>query len=564
MFLSHPQPDVRLPAGIEWQVHELFGFEATPAQLQAATALGRAAIVELETGQGKTLTGALAAIAQAATGRGVWLCTANDYLAQRDADWMKPLYDARGLRVGVITAEVPQAERRRAYEADVVYGTLREFGFDWLRSRLAERRPGRQAAALEGKNPFNNALLVDEADSLLIDEAVVPLVLAQTAPEDPAEIAALHWAAAESTAYQPGRDFELAAGGRLAVLTPAGRSRFLTRALPAETVRCSHSELLEHLERALLVSARYLRDRDYVVQDGRVRIVDEFTGRTAEGRSWNAGVHQAIEAREGLSLTRRTRSAARITTQEFVSRFRHVSGMTGTAAESAREFRSVYGLRVRPIAPHQPSQRLALPPVVKPTVDSQREAIVEESAKVVGNGRAVLIGARTVEASEQLSDRFRKRGVEHVVLNARAPEREAQIVSQAGQAGRVTIATNMAGRGTDIRLAPGVREAGGLHVLITELNSSPRIDRQLIGRCGRQGDPGSYRFLLSDQDAIAQEAFQHAADTSAGGLARLQQAQRVLQRRQFDARQLLRLSAARRQQDAATLGLDPVLDPLDD
>jgi len=478
---------------------------------------------------------------------------------------MTPLYGAHGLSVGVVAEGVSQGERRKEYAANIVYGTLKEFGFDYLRSRLAERRGVREAAALGGRSPFASALIVDEADSLLIDEAVVPLVLSLPGVENEALEACSRWAANEASAYVAGRDFEWEAGRRGVVLTEAGRARLLTRPMPAGGEKLSQNDLLDALETALLVNERFVRDRDYVIHEGRVRIVDELTGRTAEGRSWSEGIHQAIEAREGLALTPAMRSGAKITVQEFVGRFSTVSGMTGTAAESAREFREVYRLEVRPIAPHQPNRRVEWPAIVTPTLGGKWRAVAEETARVVREGRSVLVGTRTVDASEQLSEAFHAQGIEHTVLNARAAEREAEIVAQAGQPGRVTIATNMAGRGTDIRLADSVRMAGGLHVIITELNASPRIDRQLIGRCGRQGDPGTFRFVLSGEDAILIQAFGDPPAPTGDGVpeSRLKRAQQVVERQQFEARRMLRLASARRRADEETLGLDPVLDVLE-
>ncbi|QDT52214.1 preprotein translocase subunit SecA [Caulifigura coniformis] len=546
---------------LEELVRRHFGFIPTPPQKLAAAALLEREIVELETGQGKTLTGALAAIELASTGRSVWICTANDYLAQRDADLMRTLFESRGLRVGVVADGTSQAERHREYRADVVYGTLREFGFDFLRSRLAERRGTPHLAALTNRDPFQSALIVDEADSLLIDEAVIPLVLALPADSDDATSHLLHWAAREADHYLAGTHFETRSAGRTIVLTHAGRDRLLTRPAPPECERLSQNDLIDAIERAILVNQRYLRDRHYVLRDDRVQIIDEFTGRTAEGRSWNAGIHQAIEAREGLPLTRETEPAARITVQEFVSRFRHVAGMTGTAAESAHEFHSVYGLRVRTVPPHQRARRTEWPAIVTPSLSSKWRAVADEAATLLRAGRAVLIGTRTVEASEHLSAELHQRGLEHVVLNARYPEREADIIAAAGQPGRITVATNMAGRGTDICLADPVRAAGGLHVVITELNASPRIDRQLIGRCGRQGDPGSWRTILSGEDAILTQA--GANSVRGADLGALRRAQQSVDRQQFAARQLLRLTARGRERDMRTLGLDPILDPLD-
>ncbi|HVJ67853.1 MAG TPA: DEAD/DEAH box helicase [Caulifigura sp.] len=549
---------------LDSQIADLFGFRPTPSQWQAAAALLRREIVELETGQGKTVTGAMAAIEHVRRGKTVWISTANDYLAGRDAEWMRPLYELNGLQVGAVLGRMSQLERQQQYSADVIYGTLREFGFDYLRSRLAERRGGRESAALSGRDPFQSVLIVDEADSLLIDEAVIPLVLSQTTDDDAAASACFRWGAVEAPKYRSGEHYEWSHGS-FVQLTDAGRELLLVSPMPPGGESSSQNDLINVIERAILVNERYQRDRDYVVHGDCVRIIDEFTGRTAEGRSWSAGVHQAIEAREGLPLTRKSSSAARITVQEFVGRFRQVSGMTGTAAEAAGEFRDVYGLGVCRVPPHQELRRVEAPGLVAITIAEKWEAVANDAAQQVSAGRAVLIGTRTVEASEELSRVLRSRDIDHVLLNAREHEREAEIVAGAGQPGRVTVATNMAGRGTDIRLADTVRAAGGLHVIITERNASARIDRQLIGRCGRQGDPGSYRFMLSQEDAILSQAFDDRTPTNAALAGRrLLHAQRIIERRQREARQLLRLTAARRQKDATTLGLDPILDPLDD
>jgi preprotein translocase subunit SecA len=572
MRLRSPTPDLTRFGPLSADVQRTFGFTPTHSQLLAAEALLNRTIVELETGQGKTITGALAAIELARTGRTVWICTANDYLARRDAAWMKPLYERNNLRVAAITEGLSQSQRRTEYAANVIYGTLREFGFDDLRARLAARRNKPEAAALSGRDPFANALIVDEADSLLIDEAVIPLVLSTPIPEDDAVTQSFHWAVTEAPNYLINRDYELLASGNSVALTDAGGARFLTRPIPPACERLSQNDLLDALERALLVNEKYLRDRDYVIRDGRVHIVDEFTGRTADGRSWSRGVHQAIEARESLALTKTTRSGARITVQEFVGQFHDVSGMTGTAAESAREFKEVYGLKVRTIPPHQPSRRTAWPAIVTTTLAEKWQAVANESEQLTRAGRAILIGTRSVDASEQLSAVFQQHNLDHVVLNARVLDREADIIAQAGQSGRVTIATNMAGRGTDIRLADSVRQAGGLHVIITELNASPRIDRQLIGRCGRQGDPGSHREILSTHDPILTEAAQPLPlnrDPSgerasvASALPQLKRAQHTLEQRQLQSRRLLRLQTTRRRHDEQTLGLDPILDVLE-
>jgi preprotein translocase subunit SecA len=404
-------------------------------------------------------------------------------------------------------------------------------------------------------------LLVDEADSLLIDEARTPLVISQAGTDrDGAEESCFRWCSELAPTFVEAVDFERLPQAGSVVLTAAGRNRLLAARPPASAARLTLNELMQALERAILINLRYVRDRDYVIRDGKLLIVDEFTGRTSDGRTWSAGIHQALEAREGLALTPQARTSAQITVQDFVCRFRTLAGMTGTARESASEFRSVYGLTVAKVAPHRVSQRIALDPVILGTASEKWSAVADEVARIRSAGAAVLVGTRTIEASEALAAVLSERGQPHVVLSARVPENEAEIVAEAGQPGRVTVATNMAGRGTDIRIADSVRAAGGLHVIGTELHASSRIDRQLTGRCARQGDPGAHRWFLSAEDEILTSAHGKRDPVRRALSPRdFRRAQRIVERRHARDRLLLRLTTAALARQYEVLGLDPIL-----
>ncbi len=537
-------------------------------------------VVEMQTGEGKTLTATIPAALHAWEGRVVFIATANDYLARRDAQWMGPVYEALGLTVGCIQAGQSREERRDAYACQIVYGTAREFGFDYLRDRLEERRRSDPRAALLAVGPLRvqpepGFLLVDEADSLLIDEARTPLILSGFRDRaDAAHEACYRWAAAEAVELREGVHYLRDRFSGWPGLTREGRARLRRTPMPPAMETLTLTDVHHFVERAVFVNHRYQRDRHYVVRDGRVQIVDEFTGRIQPGRTWNDGIHQAIEAREGLPLTVETGYLARVTMQEYVARFPEVAGMTGTAREAARELRTIYGLRVQTIPPHRPLRRVCWPAAVFHTRQEKYAAIVREIQQVRSQGRSVLVGTPTITASQELSDRLRAAGIEHVVLNALNPEEEAGIVAQAGQPRRVTVATNMAGRGTDIRLHEEVRRAGGLHVIATELHAAARIDRQLEGRCGRQGDPGSYRQILSLEDeilvtAVGEDEAQRlreqfaAAPDAARALALLRQAQRRIEREHFRQRQELMQFDRELHRATAALGLDPVLDAVE-
>lgn len=386
--------------------------------------------------------------------------------------------------------------------------------------------------------------------------------------------ACYRWAAGTAEGLFEGKHFRRQRLSAWPALTQTGRALVRWCAMPELIQPLSLTEIHHFVERAIFVNLRYVRDRHYVVRDGKVQIVDEYTGRIQPGRTWNDGIHQAIEARERLPLTAETGHLARVTMQEYVRRFPHIGGMTGTAREAAREFRGVYGLRVKRIPTNRPVRRRLLPDIVYRSREEKIEAIVAETLEVRDRGRAVLIGTPTIAQSQGLSERFTAAGIEHVVLNALNPEVEAEIVAQAGQVGRVTIATNMAGRGTDIRLADSVLLAGGLHVIGTELHTAGRIDRQLSGRCGRQGDPGTFQQFLSLEDEILPAAYgDHRAEGLIRRLARtsdatawvtaLRKAQRRVEQEHFRQRQDLLGFDKAMQRAIESIGLDPVLDAVD-
>lgn len=554
-------------------------------QILGGAALHAGAIAEMQTGEGKTLTATLPLYLRALAGKGAHLATANDYLAGRDAEWMRPVFAPLGLSVGAITGATPRSERRAAYSCDVTYSTAREFGFDFLRDRLAARQ-GAEAQMLYSANANADAAepkepdavqrdlhfaVVDEADSLLIDEARIPLIISVRASGDAeAEKSAFLWSAEVASEFMEKEDFTSDPVHKRTELTPAGRQKVRTLAKPSQIDSLRLTHLYEFVERAIRVERDFLRDRHYVIREGKVAIVDEFTGRIAEGRQWRDGIHQAIEAKEGLDVSIAGGSAARITVQEFFSLYRGVGGMTGTAAGSAREFRKGCGLPVVTIPTNRPCQRVQLPDRILESAQAKWEAVVEETCEVHATGRPVLIGTRSIDKSEELSRRLKQAGIEHAVLHAQHLADEAAIVAKAGEFGRVTVATNMAGRGTDIRLADGVAAIGGMHVIATELHDSSRIDQQLFGRAGRQGEPGSCRQFLALDDEILEQAFGASrAATLRKSLPRnnlaalFRKAQRTIERRHFRDRQVLTKQSERHRRMHERLGQDPYLDAVD-
>jgi len=488
------------------------GMRHHETQLTGGLVLARTGIAEMATGEGKTLTATLPLALHALADRGVHLATANDYLARRDAEWMRPIFDRLGLTVAALQAGSTPDERRAAYRCDITYAAAREFGFDFLRDRLAapeaERTVGDRPLAgitLASLQRPLHFVLIDEVDSILLDEARTPLLI--SAPGQgwtPAEQELFAWSALNSARFESGVHYRARDRSGGVQLTPQGREQVRVLPKPKAIDACLLNAIYQSVERAVSVRARFVRDRDYVVRKGEVVIVDEFTGRLGEGRHWSESIHQAVEAQEQLPPSEGDASAARITVQDLFLRYPQRSGMSATVAEDRRELRSVFGLELTRIAPRLPVRRSVWTPRIFPDSLTRRAAVVAEIIAVHAAGRPVLVGTRSIDKSEQLSSALRERGIPHEVLNAQHEEREADIVKRAGEHGRVTVATNMAGRGTDIKLAPGVAELGGLHVIGTELHDSPRIDRQLFGRCARQGDPGSCRqFAALDDDLLA-------------------------------------------------------------
>lgn len=555
-------------------------------QLLGGAAVHHRSIAEMQTGEGKTLTATLPMYLAALEGKGAHLATVNDYLAKRDADWMRPLYEALGMTVGVIQGQQPQAERRKAYACDVTYGTANEMGFDFLRDRLLKRRIdeghrdlfgemlGGQAVASEKPVQRDlHCMLVDEADSILIDEARTPLIISALPGEDEKIAAeAYAWAAEVAPRFEEDLHYEYDHKEKRVDLLLDGRRLVRELPKPPATDKQPLSTIYEYVERAVKVKREMILDRHYVVRDDEIVIVDEFTGRLAEGRKWRAGIHQAVEAQEGVEVTFETNQAARITIQDLFLRYERLTGMTGTASSSARELRKIYKVHVVPIPTNRPPIRKQLPTRVFGTAEAKWHAIVDDVAAEHEQGRPVLVGTRSIDKSEIVSRLLAERGLEHTVLNARHVAMEAEIVAHAGEQGKITVATNMAGRGTDIKLGPGVEALGGLHVVCTELHESQRIDRQLIGRCGRQGDPGTYRQFLALDDEILLLGFgpkkykalvatgEKASGELPGYAALFRRAQLKVERKHFRDRKVMLYFEKERQKMQRQMSQDPYLD----
>jgi len=467
------------------------GLRHFDVQLMGGIVLHEGNIAEMKTGEGKTLVATLAAYLNALPGEGVHIVTVNDYLARRDAEWMGPIYRMLGLTVGVVVHGLGLAERRAAYQADITYGTNSEFGFDYLRDNMA-------LSLDEVVQRGLNYAIVDEVDSILIDEARTPLIISGPGPR-PSD---LYYRFARIVKYlKEGEDYQVDEKARTVVPTEQGVAK-AEKLAGVKNLYAEGTDLSHYLINALKAHALMKRDRDYVVKDGQVIIVDEFTGRLMFGRRYSDGLHQAIEAKEGLRIQRENQTIASITLQNYFRMYKKLAGMTGTAATEAEEFRKIYGMDVVVIPTHKPMIRVDYPDVVYKTERAKFEAVVNEIEQCYRRGQPVLVGTVSIEKSERLSEMLKRRGIPHQVLNAKHHEKEAQIIARAGQKGQVTIATNMAGRGVDIVLGEGVAELGGLHVIGTERHEARRIDNQLRGRAGRQGDPGSSRFYLSLEDDL--------------------------------------------------------------
>jgi len=503
------------------------GMRPFDVQLMGGIVLHQGKIAEMQTGEGKTLVATMPAYLNALEGKGVHIVTVNDYLAKRDRYWMGPIYESLGLSVGLLQHDTPLLERKKAYEADITYGTNNEFGFDYLRDNIA-LSPDHLV-----QRPLNYAI-VDEVDSILIDEARTPLIISGPSQGN-SHIYKLAIRAAR--ALEKDRDYTVDEKTKTVSLTDEGLKRAERFLGVKDLYDFEHMDLAHALLQCLKAINLFHRDRDYIVKDGEVIIVDEFTGRLMFGRRYSDGLHQAIEAKEGVRIKEENITLATISIQNYFRMYKKLSGMTGTAATEEEEFVKIYGLEVVVIPPNKPLRRIEYPDFIYKTEKEKFEAVVKEIEELYKIGRPVLVGTTSIEKSERLSQMLKRKGIPHQVLNAKYHEKEAYIIAQAGRYKAVTIATNMAGRGTDILLGGNpemlakqevnpekdkekylkkldeykkiceeernkVVELGGLHVIGTERHESRRIDNQLRGRAGRQGDPGSSRFYLSLEDDL--------------------------------------------------------------
>ncbi len=478
-------------------------------QMMGGIVLHEGDIGEMKTGEGKTFVACTALYLNALPGTGVHLVTVNDYLAKRDAEWNQPVFERLGMTVGFIQNMMPFAQRQGAYGADITYGTNSEFGFDYLRDNMAVSKDG----LVQRSHAF---AIVDEVDSILIDEARTPLIIsgepetAATTYYDFARIAKGLSGAPATRKTEKGEDETELSGAdflydeKHKTISPAQTAiDAVERTLGIENLYDPRNvQLVNHLTQALKAQSLYQRDVDYVIQDGEVKIVDEYTGRIMEGRRWSEGLHQAIEAKEGVRIQEENVTLATITLQNYFRLYEKLAGMTGTAKTEEKEFVEIYDLHVVEIPTNVPVTRLDENDFIFKTKEAKFAAVIDDIAERHEKGQPVLVGTIAVEASEYLSELMTRRGIPHNVLNAKEHERESEIIKDAGQPGLVTIATNMAGRGVDIKLGEGVVDLGGLYVLATERHESRRIDNQLRGRSGRQGDPGETRFYLSAQDDL--------------------------------------------------------------
>ncbi len=491
------------------------GMRHFDSQLIGGWVLLHGMIAEMRTGEGKTLAATLPACAMGLMGIPVHIITVNDYLATRDAAWMEPFYQALGLTVGKVVAGQSVEERRQAYACDIAYCTNKEVAFDYLRDRLElGRRPGpiqMRLQRLHEADPSFDRLrlrglyyaIVDEADSVLIDEARTPLIISGSG-DGSFEVEVYRQAMELAEGLESGVDYQVDFPRRTIELTRRGEDELEDRAPALGAIWTGRLRREEMVRQALTARHLFHPDKHYVVKQGKVHIVDEYTGRVMPGRSWERGLHQLIETKEDCEVTTETETLARISYQRFFRRYLCLAGMTGTAAEAVGEFWSVYRLHVVQVPTHKPMILKGLPPRVWRSAEDKWAAVVKRIAGLHAHGKPVLVGTRTVSESEHLGGLLEQAHIPHRILNAKQDEEEAEIIAAAGQKGRITVATNMAGRGTDIELGEGVAALGGLHVIATACHDSRRIDRQLFGRAGRQGDPGTYEMFISLEDELLQ------------------------------------------------------------
>ena len=479
--LKTPNPDSKFPTMRHFDV-----------QLIGGVVLHMGNIAEMQTGEGKTLVATLPAYLNALAGKGVHIVTVNDYLAKRDRDWMAPMFEFLGISTGNIHSNQDYPEKKAAYECDITYGTNNEFGFDYLRDNMRTDIKSQVQKRL-------NYAIVDEVDSILIDEARTPLIIS-----GPAEESIEKYSKADRIArkLKPNKDFEIKEKEKSAHLNESGIAETEKQLGVPSIYTDGYMDWPHYIEQSLRAHHLFKKDRDYIVKGGEVVIVDEFTGRLMEGRVWSDGLHQAIQAKEKSKIKEENQTLATITLQNFYRLYKKLSGMTGTAFTEAGEFHQIYGLDVVQIPTNKPLIRHSFPDSVFRTEQEKFDAIINEIAEINENGRPILVGTVSIEKSERLSDMLNRKGIKHEVLNAKQHEREAAIVAMAGERSNVTIATNMAGRGTDIVLGEGVAKLGGLHIIGTDRHEARRIDNQLRGRAGRQGDPGSSKFYASLEDDL--------------------------------------------------------------
>ena len=498
------------------------GEKPFPVQVAGALTLYTGCIAEMATGEGKTLTATMPVTIAGWRGRGCHVITVNDYLARRDAEWMGRIYRFCGLSVEYIEQQMEPADRRNAYAADVTYCTNKEVTADFLRDRLVPRSSKGLSSSLVEKLVSGTRVtdrlvqrglyyaVVDEADSILVDEAVTPLIISGRS-DNPDQMASFEQAASIAGQLQAGVDYLINRRYREIALTEGGANRLDELTADMTGIWKANRRRMELINQALTAKEFYLQDKHYVIDDGKVVIVDEFTGRIMPDRAWRDGLHQAVEAKEKVEITPPKDTYARVSFQRFFRLYRRLTGMTGTASEAGNEFWQIYHLPVVSIPTNRPCIRKNLPNIVLSGEQAKWERIVQEIKQVHATGRPILVGTRSVYSSEHLSELLKAERLDHQILNAVYHRQEAQIVAQAGREGKITVATNMAGRGTDIKLGRGIAKLGGLHVISAEPNDSARIDRQLYGRCARQGDPGSAQGIFCLEDEIVLRYAKHSS-----------------------------------------------------
>lgn len=550
------------------------GLRHHPVQILGAIAMSQGWIAEMRTGEGKTLTSLMTMTMFALKGHGCHVFTANEYLAERDRDFAAPVLNWFGLTAAVLLPLAQGADRSACYRADVTFGSEKEFGFDFLRDRLSSlSEPGRSESIQRG----HCHAIVDEADCILIDQASTPLIISCPQPPSAVDLELFRWSELFAGDLAGTDDYILDPRQQSARLTQRGCRKLRLMHKPDLVCQLSTETIFAQVERAISARHFYRESQEYIVIDQRVEVIDAGTGRLLPGRKWQDGLQQAIEIQAGLPPSDSTGSAARITLQSYLQKYQFLCGMTGTAAEARGELRHIYGLAVMPIACHHPCLLRQVPPRIFATRQHKWSALMSDLEQIAATGRAVLVGTTSISSSEDCADQLRSRGLDVQILHAKQHREESEIIRMAGQPGRITVATNMAGRGTDIKLHPDVRAAGGLHVVLTEMNRSARIDHQLSGRAARQGDPGSSQIFVSLEDdllsilgprqieRLKRRAQRYAlGELSSTWISWFQLAQRHFERRGEHERRQLLLHERHQREMLAPLGLDPTIElPID-